>query len=248
MTEEVIAPVALVTGANGGLGSGICRSLARHGWSVAVNYVGEDESAIDLARELSSFGPPSIAIRGDVSDPRDVEALVETVSTELGPIHLLVNNAGIGFTADLVDTLEADWDRVLGVNLKGQYLCGRAVVQRMIRSGRGGRIVNIASEVGLMGLEGLTAYATSKAAVVGLTKSWAKELAPYGILVNAVAPGPFDTGMLTDFERSAEYLATIPAGRLGRPEELGELIAFLVGDNGSFFVGQVLSPNGGVLI
>ena len=118
----------------------------------------------------------------------------------------------------------------------------------MLESGRGGRIVNIASEVGLMGLEGLTAYATSKAAVVGLTKSWAKELAPRGIIVNAVAPGPFDTGMLTDFERSAEYLATIPAGRLGRPEELGELIAFLVGENGSFFVGQVLSPNGGVLI
>jgi len=241
-------PVALVTGANGGLGSGICRALARHGWSVAVNHVGDETSALELARELSSLGPRAAAYRGDVAVAADVERLVASVVEELGPIELLVNNAGIGFTADLVDTAEADWDRVLGVNLKGQYLCGREVVRRMLESGRGGRIVNIASEVGLMGLEGLTAYATSKAAVVGLTKSWAKELAPRGIIVNAVAPGPFDTGMLTDFERSAEYLATIPAGRLGRPEELGELIAFLVGENGSFFVGQVLSPNGGVLI
>lgn len=240
--------VCLVTGGNGGLGRGIVEALARQGAAVAINYVAEPAAAAELVERIVGAGGRAIAVEADVAKADQVETMVHRVVEELGRLDVLVNNAGVGFTAPILETEEADWDRVMGVNLKAQFLCARAAVREMRTAGRGGRIVNIASEVGIMGLEELSVYATSKAGVIGLTKVLAKELAPDRILVNCVAPGPFDTSMLSDFERTDEYLSTIPAGRLGRPEELGDLVAFLASEAGSFFVGQTLSPNGGVQI
>lgn len=250
MYIDLTEKVAIVTGGNGGLGEGFVRALAAAGASVAINYVDDKASATALAEQICEAGGQAEAMYGDVSNPADADRLVADTVDRFAAVDILVNNAGVGYTADLVDTPPEQWDRVLDINLKGQYLCGRAAVRYMLerRSGTPHKIINIASEVGIMGLEGLTAYASSKAGVIGLTKSWAKELAPQGIHVNAIAPGPFDTPMLTDFERSPEYLATIPAGRLGTPEELGTIAAFLASRLGDFFVGQVLSPNGGVQI
>lgn len=245
MNIDLSGRVALVTGGTGGLGAATVRALAECGAAVAINHAADAASAVKLAEEVGGE-----AFYGDVTIPGDVETMVRSVVASLGPIDVLVNNAGIGFDAGLVETSVEDWDRVTGVNLKGQFLCGRAVVTHMLESvaATPRKIINIASELGIAGRERASAYVAAKAGVIGLTKSWAKELAPCGIHVNAIAPGPFDTPMLGEYDRNPEYLATVPAGRLGDPRELGALVAFVASEFGDFFIGQVLSPNGGVQI
>lgn len=245
MRINLSGKVALVTGGNSGLGSATVRTLAECGAAVAINYVAAEASALELAEEVGGG-----VFFGDVSVPADVDTMVHAVVAALGPIDILVNNAGIGLDAELVGTTTEDWDRVTDVNLKGQFLCGRAVAAHMMESvvAAPRKIINVASELGLGGRERASAYVASKAGVIGLTKSWAKELAPCGIHVNAVAPGPFDTPMLGEYDRTPDYLATVPAGRLGDPRELGAVVAFLASKYGDFFIGQVLSPNGGVQI
>lgn len=247
---DLSGKVALVTGGSGGLGSGIVRAMSEAGAAVVISDRGPTDTMAALVAEIQDTGGRAAAVYGDVSIPAHVDQMIAAAIAEFQAIDVLVNNAGVGFTADLVDTAPEDWDRVMSINLKGQYLCARAVARHMLAttSPDPRKIINIASEVGIMGLEGLTAYATSKAGVIGMTKSWAKELAPRRVHVNVIAPGPYDTPMLTEHERSPDYLATIPAGRLGRPDELGSLSAFLASPMGDFFVGQVLSPNGGVQI
>jgi 3-oxoacyl-[acyl-carrier protein] reductase len=242
--------VALVTGGNSGIGAAACRALAARGSRVAVNYVDAPEAAEALAAELGGLGEGAegIAVRGDVSDEAAVKAMVAEVGERLGPVDVLVNNAGIGFNAPLVETEVGDWDRVMAINLKGQFLCAREVVRGLRERDAGGALVNIASEVALIGCEELTAYSAAKGATIAMTKTWARELTPFGIRVNCVAPGPVDTGLLSDHDRSEEFIGTIPLHRLGRPEEIGAAVAFLASEEASFFVGQVLSPNGGVVI
>jgi NAD(P)-dependent dehydrogenase (short-subunit alcohol dehydrogenase family) len=239
--------VALVTGGNGGIGAAACRALSARGAAVAVNYVAGGDAAEALAVELSERAD-AFAVRGDVSSEADVKRMVFAVGERLGPVDVLVNNAGIGFDALLVETEEADWERVMAINLKGQFLCAREVVRGLRERGAPGALINIASEVALIGCEKLTAYSAAKGGTIAMTKTWARELTRYGIRVNCVAPGPVDTELLSDHDRSEEFVGTIPLNRLGRPEEIGAAIAFLASEEASFVIGQVLSPNGGVVI
>jgi NAD(P)-dependent dehydrogenase (short-subunit alcohol dehydrogenase family) len=228
--------VAIVSGAGGGLGAAIARRLARDGFAVAT---------CDLAAVEGS----ALHVELDVVDRAAVAAFAERVEAELGPVEAVVTAAGIQRTGASETVGEEDWRRVVDVNLTGTWNVIQAALPAMLARERG-RVVTIASEVGLSGLEGYAAYAASKGGVIALTKALARELAPKGIGVNSVAPGPIEAGMLV---RGPSYddgwLAThVPLGRWGRPEEVAASVAFLAGDEGGYYVGQVLSPNGGTVI
>jgi 3-oxoacyl-[acyl-carrier protein] reductase len=224
--------VAIVSGAAGGLGAPIVERLAADGFTVA---------GCDLA--------PGSDYEVDVTDARAVRAFVQRVEAELGPPAVVVTCAGVQRTGPSEAVAEEDWRFVLEVNLTGTWNLIQAVLPGMIERGSG-RIVTIGSEIGLAGLEGYAAYAASKGGVIALTKSLARELAPRGICVNSVAPGPIEAGILLgEPAHSDEWLAAhVPLGRFGRPVEVAACVALLAGDEGGYFVGQVLSPNGGTVI
>jgi 3-oxoacyl-[acyl-carrier protein] reductase len=224
--------VAIVSGATGGLGAPIVERLAADGYTVA---------GCDVA-------PGSTSVL-DVTDAHAVRAFVERVERELGAPELVVTAAGVQRTGPSESVSDEDWRHVLEVNLTGTWNLIRAVLPGMLARGRG-RIVTISSEIGLAGLAGYAAYAASKGGVIALTKSLARELAPRGICVNSVAPGPIEAGMLLRGPaHSDEWLAAnVPLGRFGRPSEVAACVALLAGDDGGYFVGQVLSPNGGTVM
>ena len=242
--RELEGQVALVTGAGRGIGRLIARELTDAGMRVAVAARSADQVE-QTAREIGG-----LAVTADVSKQEDVEAMAETVERELGPIDLLVNNAGVGVWGKLPwEEDPADWWHVFEINVLGAYLCARAVLPGMVER-RAGRIVTIASELGLVGMAENAAYCASKGGVIALTKALAREYAAAGVLVNCVAPGPVVTAMLT---AAPEYtdgsgLAGLPIGRYGEPDEIARVVEALAGDAGSFFVGQVVSPNGGAVI
>jgi len=244
--------VALVTGASRGIGRATAMRLAASGADVIVNYNSHADAdaphAIDetIAR-LQSHGVRAIAIDADVSDRAAVARMVSDTQARFGRIDVLVNNAGIERAGALSAITDDDWDSTIGVNLKGQLLMIQAVAPGM-RARRAGRIVNVSSELALAGRAGLATYCASKAGVIGLTKAVARELAADGVLVNCVAPGPTDTDLLPASERTAELVANIPLGRIGTPEEIAEVIWFLVSPANGWMTGQVVSPNGGVVI
>jgi 2-hydroxycyclohexanecarboxyl-CoA dehydrogenase len=228
--------VAIVSGAAGGLGAAIAQRLAADGFAVAT---------CDLAPAVGS------ALHGevDVTDRGAVGAFVTRVERELGPVGVVVTAAGVQRTGDSATVPEADWRDVLDVNLTGTWNVIQAALAGMLERGSG-RVVTIASEIGLAGLERYAAYAASKGGVIALTKSLARELAPRGICVNSVAPGPIEAGMLLgEAAYSDDWLAAhVPVGRWGRPSEVAATVALLAGEEGGYFVGQVLSPNGGTVI
>ena len=228
--------VAIVSGAAGGLGAAIAQRLAADGFAVAT---------CDLAPAAGS------ALHGevDVTDRGAVGAFVTRVEGELGPVGVVVTAAGVQRTGDSETVPEADWRHVLDVNLTGTWNVIQAALAGMLERGSG-RVVTIASEIGLAGLERYAAYAASKGGVIALTKSLARELAPRGICVNSVAPGPIEAGMLLgEAAYSDDWLAAhVPVGRWGRPSEVAATVALLAGEEGGYFVGQVLSPNGGTVI
>jgi NAD(P)-dependent dehydrogenase (short-subunit alcohol dehydrogenase family) len=225
--------VAIVSGASGGLGAAIVHRLVEDGFAVAAC----DLEAADAVARL------------DVTDREAVRAFAERVEDELGPIGAVVTAAGVQRTGDSAEVAESDWRHVLDVNLTGTWNVIQAALPAMLARGRG-RMVTISSEIGLAGLERYAAYAASKGGVIALTKSLARELAPRGICVNSVAPGPIEAGMLlNEAAYSDEWLAAnVPLGRWGRPEEVAACVSLLCGDDGGYFVGQVLSPNGGTVI
>ena len=241
--------IALVTGASRGIGRGIALQLAREGWDVCVNYIQQREAAEAVAAQIRSIGQNAMAVQADVADGEAVNAMVRAVETQLGPVTLAVNNAGISGQGLFQDTSDEMWDRHMAVNLGGARNVIRAVLPHML-SEKSGCIVNISSIWGLRGASCEVAYACSKAAVIGLTRSLALELAPSGIRVNCVAPGCIDTDMvkvLGDETRSM-LIEETPLGRLGTPEDIAHAVAFFAEEGSSFLTGQVLTADGGFIV
>ena len=238
--------VALVTGAGRGIGREIVLALARDGVDCAVSDV-DAAAARDTVVAVEALGRRGLALEADVSDAAAVAAMVDRTRETLGSIRILVNNAGITRDGLLVRMKDEEWDRVLAVNLKGAFLCIRAVARGMMKE-RWGRIVNIASIVGAMGNAGQANYTASKAGLIGLTKTVARELASRGITCNAVAPGFIDTAMTQALseEVRAGLLSQIPLGRLGTAADVAAAVCFLVSDQAAYITGQVLHVNGGM--
>jgi len=249
ITEEglkLIGKVALVTGAAQGIGKAVALLLARHGADIVVSDINL-EKAEETAKEIESIGPKAMAIKVNVGSLNDVERMVEAVLKKFGRIDILINNAGITRDKLILRMTEEDWDIVLNVNLKGTFNCTKAVVRHMAKQ-RSGKIVSIASVVGEMGNAGQVNYAASKAGVIGLTKTIAREFAKRGINVNAIAPGYIETPM-TEFlsdKVKEELKRLIPMERLGKPEDVAEAVLFLVSEESNYITGQVLNVNGGI--
>lgn len=242
--------VALVTGASRGIGAGIALTLASYGADVAVNYVKGREQAEAIAAQIIASGRKAIPVQADVTDPASVQQMVQTTEQALGPISILVNNAGYNPIRTIMDITGDDWDWVLSLNLKSYFLCAKAVLPGMIAR-KAGHIVNITSISGQRG--GLSCdvdYSAAKAGIMGFTRALARWAAPQGILVNAIAPGYFMTGWeeRSTAERLDRLKQTIPLGRFGTVEEVGEIVAFLCGPGGGYIVGEVITANGGVHI
>lgn len=238
---------AVVTGGSRGIGRAICLELAAGGANVVLCYAGNEAAAQETVSACEALGAKALAVRCNVADSADVKALMDAAVKAFGRIDILVNNAGITRDGLLMMMKEDDFDAVTGTNLKGTFLAMRAVARTMVKQ-RYGRIVNLSSVVGLRGNAGQVNYAASKAGVVGMTKSLAKELASRNVTVNAVAPGFIDTDMTAAMPEAAKtaVLGTIPAQRLGRPEDVAKAVAFLASDEAGYITGQVLAVDGGM--
>ncbi len=249
MLLDLSGRVAIVTGGSRGIGRAIAERLAGSGAAIVVNYRGNAAAAEATVAAITAAGGTAIAIQGDVSQPEDVEHLVKTTLERFGRIDILVNNAGITRDTLLLRMKESDFDEVIATNLRGVFLCTRAVLRPMTKQ-RFGRIINITSVVGLTGNAGQANYAAAKAGILGFTKSTAREMASRGITVNAVAPGFIETEMtdaLNEETRKA-ILATIPLGRFGQPAEVAGLVCFLASDAGAYISGQTLTIDGGMVM
>ena len=247
---EIQGRVAIVTGAGRGMGRAVALRLAAGGASVVVNDLCL-EDADRVAGELKAAGTKSLAVEGDVTSSEDVRRMVKNTTDELGAVHILINNAGVLRPTPVIDIEEDEWDFVVGVNLKGTYLCSRAVLPVMRTEGWG-RIVNFSSTAGKnISTVGGAHYTAAKAGILGFTRHLAKEEAGHGITVNSVCPGLIDTEMVRDTispERADAYAASFPIQRLGEPEEVAELVAFLASDRASYITGASLDINGGDLM
>lgn len=240
--------VALVTGAQQGIGRAIAVALAAAGASVAVNYYDDEKAAASVAADIASAGARALLLQGDVADGRRSAEMVSSVVAEFGQIDILVNNAGIFPRVPFLDMKEEDWDRVLGVNLKGAFFCAQAAARAMRAANRPGTILNIGSRAMMGTAPRGTHYSASKGGIASLTRAMAIELAPFGIRVNALAPGLTDTAQ-PRFGHSEEEMQqrsrSMPMGRMGTPQEIAEVALFLVSSRSSFILGQVVHANGG---
>jgi 3-oxoacyl-[acyl-carrier protein] reductase len=241
--------VSIVTGGAQGLGRAIGLRLAEAGADIAIFDINL-ESAKKVAKEIESIGGKAVSLKVDVSKHLEVEMMVDRVLKEFGRIDILINNAGISQVVTIEDMTEEDWDRVMAVNLKSVFLCSKAVIGIMKKQ-RSGKIVNMGSVAGKVGgFTATCAYSVSKAGIMCFTKALARELAPFGITVNAVAPGVIDTEMAEnisggDFSR---YLKNIPLGKIGSPEDVANAVAFLVSDEARYITGEILDVNGGLFM
>ena len=241
--------VALITGGSRGIGRAVCLALARRGAAVAVNYAGNSRAADETVKLCRELGVEAEAFQADVSDSAACDALAAAVKERFGRLDILVNNAGISRDGLLMTAKEEDFTKTLDTNLKGAYFCTKAAAKVMLRQ-KYGRIVCLSSVVGLRGNPGQTAYAASKAGVIGLVKAAAKELAGRDITVNAVAPGFIETDMTAVLPEKAKaaMLGTIPKGRPGSPEEVARAVAFFAGPECAYITGQVLCVDGGMAV
>jgi 3-oxoacyl-[acyl-carrier protein] reductase len=240
--------VAIVTGASRGIGQVVAEDLAAHGASVVVNYNSSQEAAEAVVASIVEKGGTATAVRANVSQMDDAQALVKATLDTYGQIDILVNNAGTTRDTLLLMMKEDDWDTVIDTNLKSVFNCCKAVARPMLRRKKGGRIINISSVVGLIGQAGQTNYAASKAGIIGFTKSLAKELGPRQITVNAIAPGFFPTALTAELSQDLvdKLMEFIPLGRWGDLPEVAHLVTFLASDKAAYITGEVIRVDGGI--
>ena len=238
--------IAVVTGAASGIGKGIAIAFAREGAAIVVADKVEEAQAAEVLVGIREHGGDALFVHTDVSDEKSVRSMAELAMARFGRVDILVNNAGI-FTESLIENMSIDdWDRVVNTNLRGTFLCTRVLIGQMLERGDG-RIINMASQLGQIGGGAVGHYSASKAGIIGLTKSLAREVSQRGVLVNAIAPGPIETPLLdseTEEWRSGK-LAELPIGRFGRVDEVTPTAVLLASADGTYYVGQTLGPNGG---
>jgi 3-oxoacyl-[acyl-carrier protein] reductase len=248
-TNRLSGQVALVTGASRGIGRAVAERLAQEGATVILNYVQNEAAAQEVHTAIQTAGGQAQLSRFDIAQPDEVSTAVKQITDQHDRIDILVNNAGLALDGLLLRLKEDDWERVMAVNLKGAFLCAKAVARTMVRQ-RAGRIINLTSVVAQTGNAGQAAYSAAKAGVIGLTKTLAKELASRSITVNAVAPGFIETDMTRSLPEQVKtgYLSLIPAGRWGTTAEVAEVVAFLAGPLAGYITGQVINVNGGMYV
>ena len=246
---QLTGKTAVITGSGRGLGKAIALKLAQMGANIVLNDIAASDAVDETAEEFKAAGYNVVVTKGDVRNIEDVEAMVNKAVEAFGSLDILVNNAGITKDMFMIKMSEKDWDDVLDINLKGAFLCTKAAAKIMMKQ-RKGKIVNISSVVGVMGNIGQANYSASKAGLIGLTKSTAKELASRNINCNAVAPGFIESKMtqvLTDKVKET-YLSNIPLGRFGTPEDVANVVGFLAGDDSNYVTGQVIHIDGGLVM
>ncbi|MDM5297901.1 3-oxoacyl-[acyl-carrier-protein] reductase [Bacillus pumilus] len=240
---------AVVTGASRGIGRSIAIDLAKNGANVVVNYSGNEAKANEVVDEIKALGQKAFAVKADVSNAEEVQALMKEAIDTFGSIDILVNNAGITKDNLLMRMKEHEWDDVININLKGVFHCTKAVTRQMMKQ-RSGRIINVASVVGVCGNPGQANYVAAKAGVIGLTKTTAKELASRHITVNAVAPGFIATDMTDKLDENVqtEMLKQIPLARFGAPEDISNVVVFLASQGAGYITGQTIQVDGGMVM
>ncbi|MEW9501338.1 3-oxoacyl-[acyl-carrier-protein] reductase [Jeotgalibacillus marinus] len=241
--------VALVTGASRGIGREIAIELAKNGADVAVNYSGSKERAEEVAQAVKDLGRDALVVQANVAESDQVQSMIKDTLAHFGKIDLLINNAGVTRDNLLMRMKEDEWDDVMNINLKGVFLTTKAVSRSMMKQ-RSGRIINISSIVGVTGNPGQANYVASKAGVIGLTKTAAKELSSRGITVNAIAPGFIETDMTDQLTNDIqnEMKKQIPLARFGQPEDIARVVVFLSSDDASYMTGQTLHVDGGMVM
>ncbi|KPN13498.1 3-oxoacyl-ACP reductase [Bacillus australimaris] len=240
---------AVVTGASRGIGRSIAIDLAKSGANVVVNYSGNEAKANEVVDEIKALGQQAFAVKADVSNAEEVQAMIKQAIDTFGSIDILVNNAGITKDNLLMRMKENEWDDVININLKGVFNCTKAVTRQMMKQ-RSGRIINLASVVGVCGNPGQANYVAAKAGVIGLTKTTAKELATRHITVNAVAPGFISTDMTDKLDDNVqtEMLKQIPLARFGAPEDISNVVVFLASEGAGYITGQTIQVDGGMVM
>lgn len=237
----------VITGASRGIGKAIALAMAREGANIAINYYLSDEMAQQTVSEIKQIGTNVISCKCDVADQNQVKNFFSKVISSFQKIDILINNAGIVHDKPLMFMNEEEWEHVININLKGAFLCLKAAVKEMVKN-KYGRIVNISSDAGLTGDLMRASYAASKAGIIGLTKSAARELSPFGITVNAVAPGFVETAITQKIEKSRreKIIKTIPMQRFATPQEIAEAVLFLASDDAQYITGEILIVDGGM--
>jgi len=249
--SHLAGKVALVTGASRGIGRACAVSLGAAGATVIINYLGNQPAAAEAAQLVEAVGGKAFLLAFDVSNSAAVDVAVKACARDHGGLDILVNNAGVAVNTLTLGAKDADFKRALEVNLGGVFNCTRAALRSLMRSPMGGRVVSITSIVGETGSAGQGPYAAAKAGIIGLTKTWAREYATRGLLVNAVSPGIIETDMIAaqmSPERRTEVLKSIPLGRVGTPEDVAQVVAFLCGPGAAYITGEVIRVNGGLLM
>jgi 3-oxoacyl-[acyl-carrier protein] reductase len=240
---------AIITGASRGIGKAVALKLASLGANVVINYRSNEKEALEVENEVKSMGVEALCIKGDISKSEEVENLIASAKEKFGTIDIMVNNAGITKDTLILRMKEEDFDSVIDVNLKGVFNCLKAITPIMVKQ-KHGKIINLSSVVGISGNAGQVNYSASKAGVIGMTKSLAKEVGSRGITVNAVAPGYIETDMTQDLgeKYKEEMKKSIPLKKLGKAEDVANVVAFLASESADYVTGQVIQVDGGMLM